>query len=130
MNDSSILSDALLHEEKRFRHFFRNNDVYILDRRFRDALPTLEALGYKTHMPDFLLEGHNQLTTLQSNKTRCVTMCRWVVQIVNGRIKRDFKLLRQDSFNRAMAHVMHHFKIACALLNKFQKPIEDRPEDQ
>lgn len=57
-------------------------------------------------------------------------MCRWVVEVVNGRIKRDYRMFRQEYFNRAMDHAMLDFKIACALLNKFYKLIEDRPEDQ
>lgn len=34
-NDSSILSDILLDEEHALRHYFRNNDVFILDRGFK-----------------------------------------------------------------------------------------------
>lgn len=52
----------------------------------------------------------------------------WVVEIVNGRIKRDFKLFRQECFNRASSHLMIVFKIACSLLNKFHPSIDDRPD--
>lgn len=64
------------------------------------------------------MENEFQLTTDQANnQSRCVTMCRWVVEVVNGRIKRDYKLFRQEYFNRA-----------CALLNEFHPTIEDRPD--
>ncbi|XP_045781841.1 uncharacterized protein LOC123878594 [Maniola jurtina] len=128
-NDSTILSEELANEESRINMFFRTGDIFILDRGFRDVVPNLQALGYKAYIPESLMEGEHQLTTMQSNKSRCITMCRWVVEIVNGRIKRDFKLLRQEFFNRAMSHVMDDFRIACALTNKFHPLIEDRPED-
>lgn len=54
-----------------------------------------------------------------------VTMCRWVVEVVNGRFKRDFKLLRQKYFNKALRHLFDGFKIAAAILNHFHEPIAD-----
>ena len=65
---------------------------------------------------------------LQANKSRCVTMCRWVIEIVNGRIKRDFRLLRNVLNNRAATHLKEDLRIACALLNKFHPLIEGLPE--
>lgn len=127
-NDSTIINQELENEQSGLRRFFRNNDVFILDRGFRDALQNLEAVGYEAYMPESLAEGEHQLTTLKSNKSRCITMCRWVVEVVNGRIKRDFKLLRQDYFNRALSHMMDDFRIACALTNKFHPLIENKPE--
>lgn len=81
-------------------------------------------------MPESLLENENQLTTDQAKNSRCVTICRWVVEVVNGRIKRDYKLklFRQEYFNRASSHHMAYFKIACSLLNKFHPTITDRPD--
>ncbi|XP_047025748.1 uncharacterized protein LOC124634289 [Helicoverpa zea] len=127
-NDSTIMSDLFRNESGPMRSFFRQGDVFILDRGFRDVIPELQSYNYKTYMPESLLEGEFQLTTDQANKSRCVTMCRWVVEIVNGRIKRDYKLFRQEYFNRASTHLMDDFKIVCALLNKFHPTIEDRPD--
>ena len=105
-NDSTIMSDLFRNESGPMRTFFRQGDVFILDRGFRDVIPELESYNYKTYMPESLLEDEFQLTTDQANKSRCVTMCRWVVKIVNGRIKRDYKLFRQEYFNRASTHLM------------------------
>lgn len=55
-------------------------------------------------------------------------MVRWVVEVVNGRFKRDFKLFRQDFNNLAAGHLMDDFKIAAALLNKFHPLIEDNSD--
>lgn len=62
---------------------------------------------------------------MQANKSRKVTMVRWVVEIVFGRIKRDFKLLRQEYFNVALKHLFPNFRIAAALLNAFHVPVHD-----
>lgn len=79
-------------------------------------------------MPEYFLDGENLLTTIQANKSRCVAMCRWVIEIVNGRIKRDSRLFRNVFDNRAAIHLMEDFRIAFALLDKFYPLIEDIPE--
>lgn len=112
------------------RTFFRENDVFILDRGFRDVIPCLENCNYKVFKPENLDEGETQLSTLQANKSRCVTLCRWVVEVVNGRFKRDFKLFRQDFFNTNHQHLIEDFKIAAALINRFHPLIRDRSDAQ
>lgn len=52
-------------------------------------------------------------------------MCRWVVDVINGRFKRDFKLLRQDYFNTTLRNLFPDFKIADALINSFREPVTD-----
>ncbi|XP_046976419.1 uncharacterized protein LOC124542519 [Vanessa cardui] len=110
------------------RSYFREGDVFILDKGFRDVVAQLRNYGYQAHMPDSLFEGHHQLTTEQANKSRCVTMCRWVIEVINGRLKRDFKLFRQEYFNKSAKHLMEDFRIGCALLNKFHHIIEEKPD--
>lgn len=127
VNDATITSNDLRNKEGYLRTFFRNEDIFILDRGFRDVMSDLETYGFKAYMPESLLEGEHQLTTLQANRSRFVTMCRWVVEIVNGRIKRDYRLFRNVFSNRAAKHLMADLKIACALINKFHPPIEDPP---
>lgn len=101
------------------------NDVFILDRGFRYSLGDIEACGYEYHVPPSKNREESQLTTEQANESRKVTMCRWVVEVVNGRFKRDFKLFRQKYFNKALPHLFKDFKIAAAILNHFHAPIED-----
>lgn len=128
--DSEIMRHLFENENGPMRSFFRSNDIFILDRGFRDCIPFLESYGYKVFKPESVDEGATQLTTLQANKSRCVTLCRWVVEVVNGRFKRDFKLFRQDFFNRASLHLMDDFRIAAALINRFHPLIHDRPDAQ
>lgn len=126
--DAEIMKDLFTDESGPMRSFYREGDVFILDRGFRDAIPLLEACNYNVQKPESLNEGERQLTTIQANTSRLVTLCRWVVEVVNGRFKRDFKLFRQDFFNRAHAHLMSDFKIAASLINRFHPTLQDRPD--
>ncbi|KOB74599.1 Uncharacterized protein OBRU01_08787 [Operophtera brumata] len=85
----------------------------------------LEEYGYAVHMPETKHPRKTQLTTDQANKSRCVTICRWVVEVINGRFKRDFRLLRIDHSNRALSYMMDYFRIAAALLNDFHVLIDN-----
>lgn len=123
-SDTSIMI-RLFSDNSPLRTFFREDDVFILDRGFRDAIPFLQQKGYNAHMPESKQAGENQLSTLAANKSRCVTLCRWVVEVVNGIFKRDFKLFRQEYFTTASSHLMLDFKIAAALINRFRPLIRD-----
>lgn len=72
---------------------FFNQGIFILDRGFRDSLELLESCGYNVHVPLSLEEGETQLTTRDANKTRAVTLCRWVVEVVNGIFKLSLNYL-------------------------------------
>lgn len=124
-SDATIMSNILNDHDNTFHWFYLSNDVFILDRGFRDALPDFEACGYDAHMPPSKDRNSQQLSTEQANKSRLITIVRWVVEVVNGRFKRDFKFLRADNFNRAVPHMFEHFRIAAALINAFHLPIRD-----
>lgn len=125
--DADIMTHLFQAEDSAYLELFQPDDVFILDRGFRDAIPLLERLGFQIHKPESLVTGQTQLSTQQANKTRKVTLCRWVVEAVNGRFKRDFKLFRQRFFNIASPHLMEDFRIAAALINKYHVSIEDGP---
>ncbi|KAJ8708905.1 hypothetical protein PYW07_013509 [Mythimna separata] len=125
--DAEIMTQLFENENGLFRRLFRPNDIFVLDRGFRDAVPLLENCNYRVYKPESLDDGESQLTFSQANKSRKVTLCRWVVEVVNGRFKRDFKLFRQRYFNIASKHLMVDFRIAGALLNKFHPVLRDSP---
>ncbi|KAH9642810.1 hypothetical protein HF086_012304 [Spodoptera exigua] len=127
-SDADIMISLFDYENAPLRLYFQENDVFILDRGFRDSIRMLEGCNYRPYMPDSLLEGEHQLTTQQANQSRCVTICRWVVEAVNGHFKRDFKLLRQDYFNKSVPNMMQNFQIAASLLNRFGVRFQDRNE--
>lgn len=123
--DANIMSSIMNNNENPIHILLEPNDVFILDRGFRDSLGDIEAFGYEYHVPPTKDRAESQLTTEQANESRMVTICRWVVEVVNGRFKRDFKLLRQKYFNKALRHMFNDFKIAAAILNHFHEPIAD-----
>lgn len=124
-SDASILERIINDEEGTFHWFYGAGDIFILDRGFRDVCGDLERCNYSAYMPETKDRGADQLTTEQANRTRLVTLCRWVVEVINGRFKRDFKLFRQEYFNRALSHMFEDFQNAAALINAFQTPIQD-----
>ncbi|XP_050684124.1 uncharacterized protein LOC126979020 [Leptidea sinapis] len=124
-SDAVIMNNLFYDENSALRLYFRSGDAFILDRGFRDSISLLENCGYRAFMPESLLEGEHQLTTAQANQSRCVTICRWVVEVVNGYFKRDYKILRQEYFNRSLPHMMQNFEIAAALLNRFGVCLKD-----
>lgn len=123
-SDATIMRHIMQDEESAWHWFFRPGDAFILDRGFRDALPAIEECGYVPHMPP-TRERREQLTTMDANKSRLVTMCRWVIETINGRFKKDFKLFRNTYFNRSMQNMMPDFKITAAIINLTKRPYED-----
>ena len=63
-------------------------DILIADRGFRDVKEFLEQIGLKVHYPRFMARGQTQLEDLEANQSRLVTKIRWVVEVVNSRLKR------------------------------------------
>lgn len=123
-SDASIMSE-LSDENNALHWLLEQNDVFIFDRGFRDAVDDVVSCGYEVHLPPTKDRNETQLTTDQANKSRLVTICRWVIEVINGRFKRDFKLLRQDYFNSTLTNAFTDFKIAGALLNAFRDPVTD-----
>lgn len=126
-SDADIMNDIVNNEDSPFHWFYRSGDVFILDRGFRDAMENLHSCGYIPHMPETKCPNETQLTTDQANKSRLITICRWVVEVVNGRFKRDFRLLRNIYNNRALRNMFDYFRIAAAISNRFHVLIEDNP---
>ncbi|XP_045766375.1 uncharacterized protein LOC123868072 isoform X1 [Maniola jurtina] len=114
-------------EDGPFHFFFHEGDSFILDRGFRDSIPLIETYGYVAHMPPTKQPQDTQLSTEQANKSRLITMVRWVVETINGRFKRDFKIFKNRVFNKHVPHIFEDFKIAAALINYFQEPYGDSP---
>ncbi|CAH2109185.1 unnamed protein product [Euphydryas editha] len=55
--DTEIMSHLFQAENSPYRQFFQQNDVFIFDRGFRDAIPLLENLGFKVYKPESLGPG-------------------------------------------------------------------------
>ncbi|GBP34211.1 hypothetical protein EVAR_30764_1 [Eumeta japonica] len=128
--DAAIMKQILQNhdqpiEDNPFHYFFEEGDILILDRGFRDAIVSLEEHGYVAYLPPSKQRNETQLTTEETNKSRLITMCRWVVETVNGKFKNSFKIFRDKMFKNTLTKTFTDFKIAAALINCFQKPYED-----
>lgn len=125
-SDARIMEELINQNENNpFHWFFHEGDVFILDRGFRDVMNTLKEAGYEAYMPLTKNAGERQLSTFQANESRKVTLCRWVVETINGRIKNQFRQLRTQYFNVASRNMVHDFRIACALINAYGARLTD-----
>ncbi|XP_053610024.1 uncharacterized protein LOC128674998 [Plodia interpunctella] len=125
-SDASIMEELISErDDNPFHWFFEAGDIFILDRGFRDVIKNLEEAGYEAYMPLTKDDDERQLTTRQANESRKVTLCRWVVESVNGRIKNQFRQLRSQYVNIAAPHLHEEVRIACALINAYGVRLTD-----
>ncbi|CAL8083599.1 unnamed protein product [Orchesella dallaii] len=132
-NDASILRH-MFEDPEGIRSFVKTGDHLILDRGFRDIIEYLAQQGINIHMPHFLdlKAKQKQFTPKQANESRTVTMIRWVVEAVNGRIKQMFQFFDKEVHNTYLqfgdsenktCKLRSFFRIACALINAFSPPL-------
>ena len=93
-----------------------------MDRGFRDVTANLSEMGFQYKMPSYKDKNSSQLTTEQANSSRLVTSCRWVIESVNGQLKK-FKYFDNKWSNKSLPHLMDDFRIAGSLINCFRDPI-------
>ena len=72
-NDASILNHMLKSNVEEMKEWVNEEDVFIVDRGFRDSLELLDDLGIQAKMPAFLKKGEKQMTTEDANMSRLVT---------------------------------------------------------
>lgn len=95
-NDAGILN-SLLRPGPGFPEYInKNKDHFIEDRGFKDSIMLLNSLGIQVHIPRLLDQGKPQFSTIEANESRKVTLCRWLVEAVNGRFKIKFKFFADD----------------------------------
>ncbi len=76
-------------------------------------------------MPNYLTEG-KQPSSVEANQSRLVTKTRWVVESINGLIKR-WLYFNNIVENVNVPNLEEDFKIICAIINKYRPP---RVKDQ
>lgn len=72
-NDATILNHMLHNNVEDLKGWFHEDDVFVVDRGFRDSLEMLEELGIRAEMPRLMSRGQKQMTTLDANASRLVT---------------------------------------------------------
>ena len=72
-NDATILNHMLSTNVEDLKGWFQEDDVFVVDRGFRDSLDVLKELGIRAEMPRLLKKGEKQMTSLDANASRLVT---------------------------------------------------------
>ena len=54
----------------------QDNDVYFIDRGFRDVIEDFQALDDDAKMPSLLFKKHSQLSAIDANESRMITTIR------------------------------------------------------
>lgn len=122
LNDAQIAAKIMASE---MGNYFQRGDIFLADRGFRDWERDLIERGMRLEKPHCHPPNTKDkaLTWEQANRTRLVTKGRFIVEKTFGWLK-QFKLIDHVWSNKALAHVMDDFKIACALHNAFALRIE------
>lgn len=125
-NDGSIIKHLITSNSGNIMEFLKDDNVLIVV--FRGAIPFLNELGFKTHMPAFLQKSVKQHSTNKANMTRFVTKVLWVVEAANDRIKK-WKFLDNVVCNSQIPHIRDSVQIICAIINKYRPPLKTDNQD-
>ncbi|XP_052680283.1 uncharacterized protein LOC128161076 [Crassostrea angulata] len=79
-------------------------------------------------MPPFLKKKEKQHSTEDANLSRMITNVRWIVEAVNGRIKK-WKLLDKVLSNTLVPSIGDFVRITCSWFNKYRPPIAINTEE-
>lgn len=115
-NDATILNQIMDSPDS---PRLEENDIFLLDRGFRDSLPILRRHKIIGHMPSFIAPGQTQLTWKEANQSRKVTRCRYAIEKVNGYLKSRFKLFNNTQQNSTLLHLNTDFRNAAAIYNNY-----------
>lgn len=110
---------------------FMENDVMLVDRGFRDCVGDFEERGFQVGIPVHA-GGKKQLTTIEANRTRMVTKCRFEVERINGVMKNKYKykIFSKVQETYWIPYIMDDFTIAAALNNRLNsiRPVKNQSE--
>lgn len=120
-NDATITSQLLQKNIPALTNF-QPEDVFIVDRGFRDCKTELMNNGYIVKTPA-CSPSNTQLTTQEANQTRLVTRVRYDIERMNGVVKGMWKLLGQVCESQGIPAMMDDFQIAAALINRSKKSL-------
>lgn len=114
-NDASIMTKIIPKNIPAMRNFIEN-DVMLVDRGFRDCVEDFEERGFEVRIPAHA-GGMQQLSTIEANRTRFVTKCRFEIERINGVMKNKFKIFSKVQETYWIPNIMDDFTIAAALNN-------------
>ena len=119
----AIFSKFKVHTFPYFSDSFQENDIVVLDRGYRDALPMLQNRGISVKMPSLHRSGQRQFSTEEANASRLVTKTRWIVEARNGHLESIFKFFSGTFVMPHVPNLGHFYRIAGVLINRYHEPI-------
>ncbi|XP_024884657.1 uncharacterized protein LOC112462835 [Temnothorax curvispinosus] len=122
-NDAEILRHDFETDGNALKEWFQRNDIVLVDRGYRDAIPLLQLLGIQYEMPALLGAGQRQLTTEDANASRIVTKSRWIVESRNGHFRSVFKFFANTLCLQHAKNLDEFYRIAGAILNRYHPMI-------
>ena len=128
-NDAAMLNNELQDDGKGYTDWFKNGDIFILDRGYRDSGPILEQLGILMKMPPFLEKNRKQFSTEEANDSRLITKSRWIVESRNGHLKSIFKFFAGAISVVHGVHIKDFLFIAAVIINKYKETIDIQNAD-
>jgi len=117
-NDSTILKD-MLKKEKNIMSILQPGDAMLVDRGFQTVQSDVEQRNIKFFITALLAKKQSQFTTNQANLSRRVTVCRYIVELTNGRLKNKFRFFDETIPVPYFPVLRSLFLVGCAMLNKF-----------
>lgn len=117
-NDAEVLQH-ILNNMPVVSSKFQRDDIFVVDRGFRDATSYLKNNGFTVKMPELVPSGQSQLSDLSANRSRLVTKIRYVVETINGNLKTMFRYFDHVWQTQSLPHLMSDFRNAAAIHNVF-----------
>jgi hypothetical protein len=127
-NNDAKITKHIAEDGNKLKSYFKNDDLFIVDRGFRDILDYLDSIGIEAKMTAYLEKNKKQHDVLEANESRLVTKIIWVVEAANGVIK-TWKYFDNVVLNTNIPHIKRDFRIVCALINKYRKPRVNSKQD-
>lgn len=122
-NDAKILLKQFQVDVAGMHAWLRAQDIFILDRGYRDAIPFLTNIGLVALMPPVMNPHQSQFSTEEANQSRIITKTRWIVEARNGHMKSLFKFFANIIPTSHIPNLGDVLRIAGALINKYYREI-------
>lgn len=112
-----------------FRSWLPSGSVFAVDPCFRHCFKLLKDLSFATKIHHFLMDG-SQHTCLEANESSMVTKIRWVIEAVNGLLKK-WKELEHVVPKSQIPNIVGYARIFYALFNALWPPqISENSDEQ
>ena len=70
-------------------------------------------------MPTCKKPNQKQMTTSEANESRMTTINRWIVEIINGKLKNKFKANSKVQRNVTLEHSIDDWRISASIINRY-----------